>query len=1416
MNNEEEKYNLTIQQENIWLVEKLNENTNINNITGIFEIKKLLKLDIMKLVMNKIIENNDALRIHINEVDGAPVQFVKPYEFEEIPIYKVSTSKEANQIIDTIRLKRFDVTNDSLHYIAVIQDSDTTYVCVKTHHIISDAWTLGQVAEQIKENYIAISNKQVTLVQPSYLQYIKNDEEYRISEKYLKDKEFWKEYVKDIVPISNFKNSENIQSNRIERKIPSTLFKKISEYCKENRISEYGFFLTTISIYFMKLFGQESIVIGTPFLNRRKINQELEMMGMFIATLPIKISIPDNKITFTELCKEVANTTMSCFKHSRYPYTEIQKEYQNTTKSNMNLYELAFSYQINKLEKEIDGDTGKTIWLQNGTQFNPMLISYVNHFGEHKFYYDYLLELFTHKEIDNINERIIKMIKTIISVNNISIADVNILSDEDETLLKQFNNTGNTRKNEETIISRFETIAKQHSDNTALKCGDKEITYKELNKKMNSVASNLQKLGVREAVPVSIIFDKSIDMIIAMLGIMKAGGYYIPILPEEEQKRAEYIVQNSDSKIILTSSGYMNKIVKKDIKVLDISELIDNKSHNVKPTAPQIAYLIYTSGTTGFPKGVIMMHKNIVSLITSINKDKDLKFVNKDISISLLKYSFDASAIDIYTSLLNGGKLILVPKEIELNPKEVTEIIENEKVTRCSTVHKWIEQIQNYQHSKNIKLRVLGTGAEVLKPKKFKKILNSNKKLGLYNTYGPTETTMFVTKHKIDENDIKKNISPIGKLIPNVRAVVVNNKNEILPINAKGELVIYEDSKSAENISLGYYKLDEKTKEKFINLKLPFLKKPVKAYKTGDVVKINNNLELEFFGRQDDFVKVNGGYLVSLNEVEKTIQNITDNKIEICAIAVPNKGTNQIILFIVENSETENIKIEDIENIISENLTFYMRPKRIISITEIPRNKNGKVDKEKLRKFAIKKLELKTEMLAPRSELEKFIYSKIKNIINTDFSITDDFEDDLGLDSLNITSLYIELANDKLAIQDLYNYSTVQDLANMMSKENTKANTQNYDEEIQIFNNSKKMDLSNVLLTGVTGFLGANLLKELANNSETERIYCLIRSKITQTSDERFEETLNRYFSKEERAKIKQKTIVVNGDLSKEKFGMNENAFLKMLQPIKTIINSAANVKHIGKYRDFYKDNVTTVNNIIEIAEKYKIGFVHISTLSLNGFRTNKLVQNEIFDENTLYIGQTFNKSPYLISKYEAERNILSAIKEKNINAKIFRVGNIMPRVSDGMFQKNYNQNAFMLALSEILKLKIQNVEMLNSDIYLTPVDECCKAILTILNTNSSNTIYHIESNKPVKAIDIVNIMKEQEKKFKIADLPNLSDELYKNYNIGVEHLKTIIYNNSNKYSKNITIKLLEKNDFKWSKLNEKYLENIINIAKKI
>lgn len=1413
-------YELTNPQKNIWELEQINgDGTPINHILSILKLKGNLDEDLLVKTINKIIENNDSFRLKFTKNGSELNQYVENYEYCPIETKHFDTDDISSAIDE---YQKLELSIEKTFSFCLVFTPNYTYVLYKSHHITADAWSMTQVAEQVKDFYEKLlkDEPKESFEKPSYINFINKEKIYSESNKYLTDKQFWSEYVSNLSTTKLFNNSGNFEknSNRYIQPLDDNLFNKISEYCENNKITEYSFFLGILSLYFNKIHNSPNIVFGTPFLNRQKRLNELQITGMFISTLPLMIEV-DTQDTFVSLCKKIGSINISLFKHSSFPYHKIQELYYDYTKENTGLYEVGFSYQINKQEKSMENDDlGECTWLFSGQQNNPLTIHLTTLNNSKSINYDYWLSCFNENDIKHMNNIILHLVNEVLGGKNLC-SDISVLTDEDIKSLLILNNTGNVPNQKQTVIDIFDDVVKKYPDNIAISCDDITISYSELNKKINNIAKTLVNLGVTKNTPVALLFDKSIEMIASMFAVLKAGGCYVPILPDEDPSRIEYILKDCKPKCVLTHKNYdttvPSQIIIVNVDKLDLNSFYMMDTKNI--SSEDIAYIIYTSGSTGNPKGTMVMHKNICNLKTSIENDYVLKATNKDISISLLKYSFDASGIDIYTSLLFGGKLVLVKKEDELNPEKVVNIMEKEKVTRSFLIPKWIEHIaiqDKLLNSDLSSLRILGTGGETLKPYIIENLLSKYSNLKVLNLYGPTETTMFTTCKEVSVYEIKNNYTSIGRPIYGTRIAIVNSNLELVPLNTKGELLVYEDENSIENISKGYLNLPEQTRDKFIELYNPILEKKVKAYRTGDIAKINKHLEIEFIGRDDDVVKVNGGYLVALNEMENRIQKLLGNNFEVCPIAIPYKNTKAIILFLT--TKEPNMTLYNIKNYINNNISFYMKPKKIIELDNFPRNSTGKINKQELKKIAIKHMEEnKNKFITPKTEIEIDIYNYLKEVLGTDeISITDDFIDDLGIDSLSLTAIFTYLEKYNITIQDIYNNSNIKDLANFIENNSSveiKPDLTNIS-NISILNNVKQFDLTTILITGVTGFLGIHMLKDLLLNKNTQKIYCIVRNKINLNGKKRLTKMIDFYFNSDENLLnlIDEKVIILNGDISKDNLGLDKKCYMDISEDVTTVINCAANVKHFAKPEQIRKDNVQSVDNLIDFCNN-KISLAHISTLSIAGF-SNDLTENKVFDENTLFINQDFNNNPYLVTKFEAEKNILEATN-KGLNAIIFRLGNIMPRFSDGMFQENANQNVFLSSLKTIIDSKVVAKEFLGLKLEFSPVDECSKIILNLLENNSSNSIYHILSDKEISVLEIRTLLKFLNRDILDVDLKTFIEEISKNSD---EYTKEyILSNNLNEYSQELTLEKQSKLNLDWPSIDINYMQKILNIIEK-
>ena len=1417
-------YELTNPQKNIWQLEQVNEkNPSITHILSIMKLKGNLDVTLLEKTLSKIIELNDSFHIRFSKKGDNLLQY-----FENDISFKIDKiyldTDDISSVIE--KYKKVKITLDNLFRFAIVSTPNFTFVVYKSHHIIADAWGMTQVAEQIKDIYTKFSLGNDLDISPktSYLSLINRENNYLKSEKFNMDKEFWNNYVENLSSSKLFHNANffDKKAMRFEQVIDNALFNKISDYCKKYKITEYAFFLGILSVYFYKICNSDKIVFGTSFLNRQRRFKELDCTGMFVSTLPLLVDVPFND-SFSDLCRAISASNLSLYKHSNYPYHKIQEMYSKKTGNNSSLYEIGFSYQINQLENQTNNqDMGECKWLFLDEQNNPLTIhlSSLNH--DKWIYYDYLLSCFDEDQIKRMNNIILHLIEEVL-LGKEDLSKLDVLSNYDINMLEQFNNTGNINFSDsiisDDVVSIFEKIVSSYPNNTAIICGNDTISYRDLNNKINCISKKLLSLNVSKNTPIALFFDKSIEMIASMFAVLKAGGCYVPILPDEDSSRIEYILKDCNPLCILTHKDYDQKLSTSFpiIKVDDLNFSVSVDNLGLDILSEDIAYIIYTSGSTGNPKGTMVSHKNICNLRYSIEHDSLLKPSCEDVSISLLKYSFDASGIDIYTSLLFGGILLLVQKEEELNPEKVIRLMEKYHVTRSFLIPKWIEHISIQDKLLNADLshlRILGTGGETLKPYILQNLLEKYSNLKVLNLYGPTETTMFTTCKDVRVYEMTHNYTSIGSPIFGARLAIINKHDEFMPIGIEGELIIYEDDTSIKNIASGYLNLPEQSTNKFVKIYNPLLRKNVKAYKTGDIAKINKNLEIEFVGRDDDVVKVNGGYLVALNEVESRIQSLLGNHFEVFPVAVPYRNTKAIVLFLVQKEGS--ISLYNIKNFINNNISFYMRPKKIIELKDFPRNSSGKINRKELQNVAIEFLEKsKNNIISPSTKTEFLLFNYIKDLIGTDdFSITDDFIDDLGIDSLSLTAIYTYLEDYNITIQDIYNNPNIKDLAYYIDNHTSTQMLPDLSDidNIKILNNVQDFDLSCVLITGVTGFLGIHLLKDLLLNDNVKKIYSIIRNKINADGNSRLQKMFSYYFPDESHLVdlAKQKVEILNGDITSFELGLDKNVYNLLQSKVTTVINSAANVKHFVKPHQIRKDNVQSVHNLIDFCGN-RISLAHISTLSIAGFKGED-TKDIVFDENTLYFNQKFNHNPYLISKFEAEKEILKATNNDGLNAIIFRLGNIMPRFTDGVFQQNKSQNVFMASLKAIIDTKMIAKDFLDIKLEFSPVDECSNFIISLLENNFKQSIYHILSNKEIPISGLISLLKilncdivDVKLDTFLSELNEHSDEYTREY---------ILNNNLNNYSLDITLEYLKGLDLKWSDVNISYLQKILNIIR--
>ena len=1228
------------------------------------------------------------------------------------------------------------------------------------------------------------------------------------SEKLKKDAIYWENVFNTSPSLVSFssKSSPSISAKASRFVFPLENSSEINCYCKKHNIPIFTFFMTIFSLYLYKISNTNDIILGTPILNRNGI-KEKNTMGMFVNTLPMKIHI-DADIHFLELAKQVAQDQFSLFRHHKYAYSNILKYVREKYNFSNNLYDSIISYQNARDNANTSDINYSTNWDFCGEISNSLDIHIYDMDDSKilKLYYDYQLQKFNEDEIKNINSRIIHIIKQILENEDMLIDDIQLLDDNEKHLLADFNKNETVYDKTETLISLFEKQVKKTPNHQALQFKDTILTYAELYEKVCKFANHLRKKGINRNTPVVLLINRSMEMVIAMLATLKAGGYYIAIDPFWPTDRVNFIMQNSDSHFLITSEKYvanyedkMNCILVETIPLLKDNSVLENVT-----TPEDLAYILYTSGSTGQPKGTLITIKNVVGLLNSTYHI--FKQTEEDVWTLFHTYTFDFSTWEIYGSLLYGSKLIVIPKEITTNPKEFFDLVVKEKVTILNQTpayfYKVIEQEKLFDLSANdLSIRYIILGGEAVQAKPLKYFKNKYPNITIYNGYGPTETTVFAIMGEITKDDIFGDDIYIGKPISNYKIHILDNHLQPLPIGVDGEICI-----SGVGVCNGYFKKSDLTKEKFIHTKEYGL-----LYKSGDVGHYCTDGRICYIGRNDNQIKIRG-FRIELDEIQKQILNCEHVKKAVVVPVDNNNFTKSLVAFF--EADKPDITANVLETI-KKHLTSYMIPK-LYQVEDFPINYNGKVDIKQLISTVYENTTRST-LVKPKNDIEKELLTILKALTNIqNISTQDDFFEDLGLDSLNVMDFATKLSKYQIEIQDINNYTTIEKLANkIINNQSGEFYGDIIQKDIKIVDTHFSYNLTNVLLTGFTGFLGSHIFYELLIDPDVQTIYCLIRKKYNVSIQERFNKIINNYFSDLDiQNLIEQKVILLDGNFEEDYLGLQMSEYTDIKNIITTVIHSGANVRHYGKYATFYRANVQATKNIIRFCQDANASLAHISTISVGGYC--KYGEDKQLTENTININQYFKNHVYMITKYEAECEILREIEKNNLHAKIFRLGNIMPRIKDNKFQINMHQNGFLSRLKTLIEIKCTTDKINNVSIDISPVDICARFIIKLMKNADEKTIYHISNSDFFKIKDILSsfglTLKEVDNNTCIDLIKGLNQPLnahLMNDLISSDYIEV-------PFSASITNNKLHDLGFDWPKIDKSYLSNLYHLILQI
>ncbi|MCL6588557.1 MAG: amino acid adenylation domain-containing protein [Firmicutes bacterium] len=1358
-------YPLTYTQKSIWNVECTFPNNSINNIAGTIRFKEEFDVALINRAINLLIKNNEALRIRFLLQNGEPVQYVanyQPYSLDVIDLREEKSYQRFFEIEAQLTETPFSLFDSDLFYLAYFQLPGESAIYLKFYHLICDAWSVKLIVDTILNNYLRLKNGEEIndSLSPSYLDYIETEKKYLNSSQFMKSKDFWNKKVETIPEFIYLKNKPlhySIRAKRISFLIPEEISLKITHYCEERKISIFTMFVAVFSIYIHQTTSKNDIMIGTTVLNRLN-HIEKNTIGMFVNTIPIRLNI-DKSLDFKSYLSYISSEWKNILRHQRYPYHFILKEYRQKNQIAGDLLDVTITYQNAEFTTAKGFRQFKGRWHPYGHQANSLNIHINDREGSNSYVVnlDYLTDLFTADEIKKLYHHLIHLLTEALNFPSKAITGLGLLSDDERRqLLFEFNDPRQITTPDNILHQLVEKQALQYPENTALVFRNQQINYRDLNKRAAQLAHCLRKKGVSRGSIVGLLVNRSLEMVIAILGILKAGGAYLPISPDCPEDRIKRILWDSNCELLIsdiTGLGFdwNGEII--NLRTMP-AEILENDLAPLNPNHPgDPAYIIYTSGSTGQPKGVVIEHQSITN---TVKWRRDYYGFNSgDVLLQIPPYDFDSSVEDIFTFLSVGAKIIIVAQETRFDLMYLRKLITEHQVTHFLITPSLYKTMLDEIEGDLSRLRSVTVAGESFQPSLFQKHFEKLSRVKLYNEYGPTENSVCSTVYEFSGQEEEVFI---GKPIRNCQCYVLNQNLQLLPAGFLGELCL-----GGAGLARGYLNNPELTAEKFISVdrtqftvaghnqanEVGLADGPqwalapgfadgscaqtggvyerggslggLRLYKTGDLVRWTLDGNLKFIERLDNQIKIRG-FRVELDEIKNVIlryPGIQD------AIVVAKEGFNSQKMICAYLVAGKSFDLSKLKEFLNPRLPNYMIPSHFLIIEKMPISHNGKVDPAKLPEI----IQPLSEIVKPETEIEKHLVKAWEEILKVNIGATDDvFE--RGADSISIIQVLTILydRNWSLSVQDFYKYRTVREMANYIQNSGAQAlpkfsmkGNLSAAHPLKIFHYLRRpslsvnKSLSNIFLTGVTGFLGVHILYELLKTTGAV-IYCLVRGAAETEAINKFNSAIHFYFPELEDQLLKHRVIIVRGDLQQHHLGISEDEYHKLFQTIDTVIHAAALVKHYGEYRDFEKTNVGGVQEIVKFSSGKHLFYISTTSISGNCLPGSKKGR---FTEEEFDTGQNFSENYYLHTKFEAEKIVREAVGE-GLQATILRIGNLTGRYRDGQFQRNIRENRFYNTLISLIDLKAVPKSILPLKLEFTPVDKCSEAIVRLLLVNES------------------------------------------------------------------------------------------------
>ncbi|WP_225445409.1 non-ribosomal peptide synthetase [Paenibacillus arenosi] len=1018
-------YPLTHSQRRIWYVENMVPGSSIHNIGGLIKIYGPVDFVRLEQSIHQFIMQNDAIRMRMTESNGRIEQYIAEYCPRTLPY--IDFTNEACEIdVDTWVREEFSkplpIDGELLFDFALVKISEmeSAYL-TKVHHIISDGWSFQLMTSQINEIYKNLSNgKEVDYQRPSYIDYMEQERKYINSARFLKNQQFWKQKFSDVKDVDLHMTASRTTGQRRSFYLDTEVSTSLQRFAKEQSISLNTLFIAAMLLYLHKSKQQDLIIIGTPVLNRTGV-KEKNMFGMFTSTMPLVATI-EEELSLSSFIHYVNHELIQCYFHQKYPYNLLVQDLELHKRGIDQLFQVSVNYYNTKFDRQFGPGWGmRQVEVHNGNQLYPLqlIVTEWSEDGGLELHFDYKIGDYSDTKIEDIYTRLLYITEQLVSQAETKICDLQLFrSEERMSLLYEWNQTAQPYPREQTIVQLFEEQVERMPDRIALSDKERTLSYAQLNARANQLARHLLKRRLKPQDIVVVMMKHSIEMVVSIWAIIKAGGVYLPIDPEYPHERIDYIFKNSGALMLLTEGEQWRSLSYQGTTILvDAEHNCTEVTHNLRARskADDLVYIIYTSGSTGNPKGTMIEHRGLTNYVWWANKtyirDSD------DVFALYSSIAFDLTVTSIFTPLLSGNRIEIYDD----NGSEfiLERIIRENKVTVLKLTPAHLTLMKDIDTSGS-KLQRFIVGGDDLKSILAADIVERfPQAIEIYNEYGPTETVVGCMICQYDPCIDRGTSVPIGQPIDNMYIYLLDRYLEPVPTGSVGEIYI-----SGDGVARGYLQRPDLTKARFLDN--PFMPGQ-RMYRTGDLAMRQDDGHIVYLGRVDHQVKIKG-YRIEIGEIENQLLAIEEMDEVIVIDRLDEDGHPYLVAYYVAKVEITSLTIRmKLANV----LPSYMLPSYFVQLDQLPLTPNGKIDRKLLPAVESGNTPLHDRQMTVVEELLSDIFADVLQIEKVD--IYQNFYR-MGGDSIKAIQIAskVNAHGYKVKVQDILSYPVIHELATLV------------------------------------------------------------------------------------------------------------------------------------------------------------------------------------------------------------------------------------------------------------------------------------------------------------------------------------------------------------------------------------------------